>query len=145
MTTSTFTDAIREQLESTIKAEFPAHQPGVPMAFANTRFDVPDGGPWIHAIVIPGMARRCSLGDNTEFEVPGVVNVTCMVPEHQGTKQARQLADSVSLVLLDRQIALPAGGHITTYEANFRDRGVINGWYTVNVLVSFRARVKLVR
>lgn len=136
------TDTIRELLESYIQMNYPAYQPSVPIKFANTRFDNPTV-PWIYVTVIPNMTTRANIGANGEFEVLGCVNVTCMVPEHTGTKNVRALADSVANVLLDRQIMVPGGGHITTYGLDTRERGVVNGWYAVNVFVNWRARILL--
>lgn len=138
------TDAIRETLESKVQTDFAALQPSVPAKFLNTRFDTPTG-PWIHVAVLPSLVKRANLGSQEEFQSFGVVNVTCMVPENTSTKTARAIADSVWTILADRQIPLPAGGHISTYETEFRDRGVVSGWYTVNVLVKYRARVRLTR
>lgn len=136
-------DIIREILETEIQTKFPARQPGVPMAFANTRYTTPTT-PWIYVTVIPNVDKRANL-NSLEFEALGIVNVTCMVPENSGTKQVRQMAGAIKTIMLDRQIAIPAGGHITVYGSSARERGVINGWYTVNVILSYRARVRIVR
>jgi hypothetical protein len=138
------TDLVRQVLETYVQSNFPTLQPGVPLMFLNTRFDTPTV-PWVHVAVLPGLIRRASIGRQSDFNMLGVVNVTCMVPENSSTRTARQLADSMWSVLADRQIPLAPIGHITTYDTKIHDRGVVSGWYTVNVIVSFRAKVELVR
>jgi hypothetical protein len=138
------TDTIRQLLEERVQMEFPVYQPTVPVTFANTRFDQ-STGPWIYVVVIPNYTERAALANQSEFESCGIVNVTCMVPEMTGTKHIREIADAVAKVLLDRQIAIPGGGHITTYGLQNRERGVVSGWYTINVIVMYRARVRIVR
>lgn len=137
-------DTIRSLLESEMQTRYPGLQPTVPVKFMNTRFDTPTV-PWVHVAVIPNVDKRANIGSQAEFASWGIVNVSCLVPENSGTANVRKLADSVVSVLADRQISIPGGGHITTYGVSYRDRGVINGWYTVNVIVTYRARVLLVR
>lgn len=141
---TTGTDAIRELLETKLQSEFPALQPSVPVHFLNTKFATPIT-PWIHVAVIPNLTKRANIGAQREFTSLGIVNVTCMVPENDGTKNVREIADSVMQVMIDRQIAIPGGGHVTTYEVQYRDRGLVSNWYTVNVIICYRARIQLVR
>lgn len=140
------TDAIRQVLETRLQTEFPVYQPSVPVHFANTRFSSPEPpAPWIYVAIMPNFVKRAALASQTEFESYGVVNVTCMVPEMTGTKPVRLIADDVAKVLVDRQFAIPGGGHITTYGLQFRERGCVEGWYTVNVICQYRGRVRIVR
>lgn len=136
-------DAIRETFEAALLAEFPALHPGVPIAFLNTAFEQPKGAPWIHVAVLGGPLMRANVGNGRQFKQMGVVNVTCLVPENTGTKVANQLADSVIKILCDRERAVPAFGSVTTYGTERRDRGAINGWYSINVMCDFRAFVTL--
>lgn len=139
------TDAIRAVLEGEMQTRYPALQPAVPVKFINTRFTTPTV-PWVHVAVCPNLDKQANIGAAQQnYDSWGVVNVTCLVPEHSGTGNARQLADSVVSVLGGRTIAIPGGGQIVTYGVSYRDRGVVNGWFTVNVIVSYRARTVLVR
>lgn len=136
------TDKVREVFEAAMLSEFTPLHPTVPIAFLNDRFEQPRGSPWIQVAVVGGITRRVELGRPYPRWQFGVVNVTCMVPEGTGTKLVRQLADSVVKVLADRQRPVAAiGGSVTTYDAEQKDRGVINGWYAVNVLMDWRAFV----
>lgn len=137
-------DTIRELLEERIAAVFPTYEPSVAVKFANTRFEQPTTA-WIYVAVMPNSTERAAIGNQTEFESCGVINVTCMVPEMTGTKHVRQIGDAVAKTYLDCQIAIPAGGHITTYGVSFRERGQIEGWYTCNVFIQYRARVRITR
>lgn len=137
-------DAVRQVLEQYVLDNFPALQPSVPITFLNTRFDTPTV-PWVHVAVLPGSTKRANIGRKTDFNMLGCINVTCMVPQDTSTVTARRIADSVWSVLADRQIPVAPIGHVTTYETKFVDRGVVNGWYTVNVFVYFRAKVELAR
>lgn len=134
-------DAIRQTFEAAIQSEFPPLHPGVPMEFQNQPFEQPKGAPWISVAVLAGPEVRANIGNPAQFKQFGVVNVTCMVPENTGMKVVHQIADSVSKILKDRQRPLPTIGSVTTYATEKRDRGVINGWQTVNVMCDFRAYV----
>lgn len=137
-------DAVRASLEAQILNNFPAAQPGVTMTFANTRYTTPTT-PWIHVAVIPNLDRRANLGDFAQFKLMGVVNVACMVPENTGTGQVTRIADSVATLLVDRTISVPPVGSVKCCNASRRDRGVVNGWYTVNILVEYHAHVRVDR
>lgn len=140
------TDAIREVLEGRMQTVFSAYQPSVPVHFANTRFDSPNPpAPWVYVAVIPNFVERANIGPQNEFQSYGIVNVTCMVPEMTGTKTVRGIADDVTKTLIDRQLAIPGGGSISTYGLSVRERGCVEGWYTVNVIVQYRARVRITR
>lgn len=138
------TNTVREILEGYLQSGLLTQLPGVPVSFGNTRHLTPQV-PWIYAAVIPNYQRRANIGSVEEFEICGIVNVTCMVPEDTGTKRLREMADAVDTVMMDRQIPIPAGGHITTYGSTYRDRGSVNAWYAGNVFINWRARVRLVR
>lgn len=139
-------DSIRSTLESMIQAQFPTLMPGVPVMFLNTKFVTPDQ-PWIHVAVLPNLSGRANIGPQQEFKALGIVNVTCMVPENTGTAVLRRIADAVETVLIDRTIANPGmpGGVITLYGQTTIDRGVLNGFYAINVKVSYRAKYALIR
>lgn len=123
-------------------SEFTPLHPTVPIAFLNDRFEQPRGSAWVQMAVIDGVSQRVELGRPYPRWQYGVINVTCMVPEGTGTALAKQLADSVLKVFADRQRPVAAiGGGVTTYGAEKKHRGVINGWFTVNVLVDWRAFV----
>src|ERR1700704_852042 len=128
-------DDVRALLEAKLQTDLSISLPGTPVNFINTKFDTPTG-PWLQVAVLPNVTRRAVIGAGNEFKALGCVNVTCMCPEDTGTVDARKLADAVTLCLADRTLSLPGGGVVTTYETTQRDRGVINGWYSVNVIVS---------
>lgn len=134
-------DAIREALETTFQSEFPAAQPGIPVRFDNVPFEQPKGSPWVDFCVQGGVFQRANIGAPNQFKQWGVVNVTCMVPKDSGNKVCGQLADSTMQILADRQISVPGVGSVTLYGGERRDRGVINGWWTINVMLDFRAFV----
>lgn len=112
--------------------------------FLNTKY-VDPVVPWIHVAVLPNIVRRANIGASQEFKALGCVNVTCLVPANTGTAVVRQIADSVEIVLVDRTLAIPGGGAITLYDLSTIDRGVVNGWYTVNVKANYRAKYNLIR
>jgi hypothetical protein len=135
-------DTVRALLEAKLQTDLSISIPGTPVNFLNTRFTTPTV-PWVHVAVLPNITRRAAVTPANEFSELGCVNVTCMCPESTGSVDARKLADAVINCLADRTLSIPGGGMVTSYETTQRDRGVINGWYTVNVLVSYRARIRL--
>jgi hypothetical protein len=137
-------DAIRAVIEAEIKLKFATAQPGVPMRFANTKFDNPQG-PWIYIAVIPNLDKRANIGGFAEFAAMGVVNVACMVLEGTGEGPVGRIADDVAMILADRQLPVPPIGHVTCCNIQRRTRGVVNGFYTVNILCEYRARVRIER
>lgn len=136
------TDAVRQVFEAAMLAEFTPLHPTVPIAFLNDKFEQPvNRSPWIQVAVLGGVSQRVQLSSPLPKWQYGVLNITCMVAEGTGTKTARQIADSVVRVLEQKQRTVPAVGSVTTYSAEQKDRGGINGWYTINVLLDWRAYV----
>lgn len=137
---SSVTDKVREVFEGAMLAEFTALEPTVPIAFLNDKFEQPTNrSPWIQVAVVGGPGGRVQLGSPYPRWQWGVLNVTCMVPEGTGTKRVREIADAVVRVMADRQRTLAGVGSVTTYGIEQKDRGVINGWYVVNVMMDWRA------
>lgn len=131
-------DAVRQQLETTLRASFSARHPGVLLAFENTKYKQPKGAPWAHVAVVPGDIHRKEVSSSKLFCEYGVINVACMVPEDQGTKLLQQMTETVFGCLFDRSWSLGSEGTLTTYGTKRRNRGLINGFYTFNVMCEYR-------
>lgn len=127
----------RAAVAATFQSEFGAAYPTVPISFENVRFEQPVNKPWVYFSFILGDAVRQELSDAKRYRHLGVVNVTVMVPTDTGTKLSTEIVDKVFNILADRQWNT-ADGALTTYGAQKRTRGVINGWYTRNVMLEYR-------
>lgn len=126
----------RVAVTDTFQTAFALAYPDVPISFENVRFEQPKNAAWVHFAFVPGDAVRQDVSSG-KYRHFGVINVTVLVPQDSGTKQSTELTDKVFNILADRQWST-ADGSVTTFSAQKRTRGVINGWYARNVLVEFR-------
>lgn len=132
-------DAVRQQLFSTLRSDFAGAHPGILMAFENTKYEQPRAAPWVYVALVPGDVHRKEIAATKLYCDYGVVNVACMVPEDQGTKLLQEMTETVFRSLFDRNWSLPgSAGRLTTYGLKRRNRGLINGFYTFNVLCEYR-------
>lgn len=130
------TDGVREQIETTFKSEFGTAHPTVPVQYENVRFKQPNGKAWVDIRIIPNVFKRMNVGPRKAYRGYGVINVTCLVPEEGGSKELNDIADTVFDILADREWNV-AGDRLTTYGAEMRTRGLVNGFYAKNVMVEF--------
>jgi hypothetical protein len=130
-------DSVREHINGEIKTEFAAGHPTVPIAFENHPFKQPVNGPWIYVSMMPGESKPANLGGSNYFHC-GVITVQCMVPADTGTKLLNDMGQTLFDILGDKNWSLPDGGYLTTYGVLRRNRGNINGFYTLNVMAEFR-------
>jgi hypothetical protein len=132
-------DAVRQALATTFNSEFAAAHPGVLVAFENTKYTQPQGAPWVYFALVPGDSHRKEIASTKLFCHSGVVNIACMVPEDKGTKQLHEMSDTAFRILCDRNWTLPGdAGRLTTYGMKRRNRGLINGFHTFNVMCEYR-------
>lgn len=130
-------DSVREAVVTTFISEMAAAQPGIAIATENNKFDQPQG-PWVSIAIVPGDSRRAEISSARRFFHYGVINVHCMVPQDQGTKRLNELTQSVFNILADRNWVLNSGGSLTTYCCKKKNRGLINGFLTYNLMAEFR-------
>lgn len=139
-------DAVRQALFATFTTEFSGEHPGVLIAYENTKYTQPKGASWVYVALVPGDSHRKEVSSSKLFCHSGVVNVACMVPEDRGTKQLHEMSDTAFRILCDRNWTLPGdAGRLTTYGMKRRNRGLINGFFTFNVLCEYSHDVYLVR
>lgn len=132
-------DAVRQELFETFRSEFSGAHSGVLIAFENTKYTQPKGAPWVYVALVPGDSHRKEVSSSKLFAHCGVVNVACMVPEDHGTKQLQEMSETAFRILCDRNWVLPGdSGRLTTYGMKRRNRGLINGFFTFNVLCEYR-------
>lgn len=131
-------EAVQKTLNETLLSEFAAKHAGVLMAFENTKYKQPVGAPWVHVALVPGDIHRREVSSSKSFCDYGVVNIACMVPEDKGTKGLHQMSDTLFRILFDRTWSLGSEGVLTTYGVKRRNRGLINGFFTYNVLCEYK-------
>lgn len=130
-------ESARAAVSATFQTEFATAYPAVDIAWENVRFTQPENEPWIYFAFLMGDSVRQEIGSTKNYRHFGVINVTILVPQDAGTKLSTQLVDKVFNILADREWST-AEGALTTYGAQKRTRGVVNGWYTRNVMVEYR-------
>jgi hypothetical protein len=135
------TEAIREEVFSTFINEFAPLYPEVSLEFQRTKSNPPRDQPRVYLAIIPGDTYRAEVGGNLKFAL-GVINVTCMVPENSGSKLLNNIADKVRDILIDRKWDVGGNSSLSTYGISRRDRGMINGYETVNIMCEYRQQYR---
>lgn len=131
-------DAVREQFATLMKTTFASKQPSVLLAFENQPFKQPKNQSWVYITVYPGRSRRAGIGTNVPHFHLGVVNCMVMVPQDTGTKKSNDIATSLFETFADKNFSLSDGSYLTTYGIARTNRGVVNGYHTINVMCEFR-------
>lgn len=129
---------IRSTIVDYLISKLGTEHPTVPVYVENQKFTQPVAQPWLFVSVIENETCRVNIGAPRQFKTLGVVNIQCMAPEDSGTKTLRTIADTLTAVLADVQLAVPGSGSITFYGVQKRNRGVVGGWFTINVVCEFR-------
>jgi len=111
--------------------------PTIPVAYANRRFDQPTDGPWVNFMIVNGERFRSNIGLTKCFRSQGVLNIACMVPEESGSKLVGEMCDEVLNIFQDITMPVAGGGSASFYNAEIRTRGVLSGYYTMNVQLEF--------
>ena len=136
--------AIDARLKEVFESEFALAQPAIARYYQNLPVKQPSSH-YVVANVTTLVTRRENLGSQLQFRKHGVINVQCFAPEDQGMKKLLQIADSVAKIFIDRQIAIPGQGALTTYECETKHRGALNGFYCITVTACYRAHVSIER
>lgn len=137
MTTSPSED-VRAYLTQHIKQKTATNIPAVPVYFQGQKFAQPVALPWVYVTIADNDTCKAALGDNGKYRTLGAVQIQCMAPEETGTKSLRDVVDVITRILADQHVLVPGSGSITLYGVHKVNRGIINGWLTINVVCEFR-------
>lgn len=138
------TDAlIKAEIASHIQVGMAPEWPSLRIYFGNHKPNPNSGQPWCVINVIPNTQARVNIGSPKDFKACGVINCQIMAPENTGEQTAMDIRDSLVSLLVDRQLPVAPLGSVTLYGAEKRTRGVINGWYTLGLVLEYRAFVRL--
>lgn len=135
-------EAVRERLFQLIKDEF--NISGVAVFYEGQKKVEPKDAPWLLVTLQEGQIERANIGNPSQFKSYGVLNVQIMNPEDRGSKALRQCGDRLFEIVADRQLAI-AGGSVTLCRVEKRNRPVINGWNTMNVMAEWQSRFSIDR
>lgn len=135
-------EAVRQRLFQLIKDEFDVS--GVEVFYEGHKKVEPKEAPWILVTLLEGRSERANIGSPSQFKGFGVINVQIMNPEDHGSKQLRVIGDRLFEILADRQLSID-GGSVTLCHVEKRNRAVINGWNTMNVMAEWQSRFSLDR
>ena len=111
--------------------------PTVTVAYDNHKFDQPDAGMWVYFALVPGERRRITLGNQPAFRLEGVLNIACMVKEDEGTGDLFAVVDTIITGMCDKEFATD-DGTAYTHSVRTANRGVVEGWFTINAKIEFR-------
>lgn len=129
---------VRESLTERFARFALNYDSSLPVFYDNQRFANPLTGPWVYFAFIPNQYYRADLGGaKVLYRADGVFNIACMAPQNDGTKSLYELIDGIVLDMNDKAIRTEDGS-IYTDRSVIKNRGVIEGWHTVNVQGEFR-------
>lgn len=137
------TDAVRQAIFSTLLSEFPGAVAGVNIVPENTKYNQ-SSTPWIYLQIVPTRSERAEISSRKLYHHFGVASVLCMIPPDTGTKKMWEMADAAFSILGDRNWSL-AEGKLTTFGAESKNRGLINGYYTATMICDYRLESPLIR
>lgn len=129
---------IRATVAAYLQSKMGTLHPTVPVYFENQKFTQPVNTPWCFVSIIENETCRANIGADRQFKSLGVVSVSCMIQEDGKTKTLREITDTITALLADKRLTVAGSGGITFYGVQKRSRGVVNGWYTINVVGEFR-------
>lgn len=116
---------------------FSPKQPDVYLTFENIKMDLPSG-PWVHFEIIPNFRQRISLGNSPAYRYYGILNIMCAVKEDTGTKTVLEIADTVNECVSDQSYPVQGGTYARFFNTEYRHRGVINGYHTINLQIEYK-------
>ena len=91
---------VRERFNSAWSAQ----QPSVTLTFSDVNYKPVEGNAWIRVTILPGEQTQVGLGDLRRFRRIGVVACQIFVPAGSGDGLAREIADSVAIILQGRTL-----------------------------------------
>jgi len=112
-----------------IEARMVANYSTYKVKFENTKFKPPVNTPWLALTVQDGEAFNASIGTARRVQRhPGIIQVDIYVPENQGTKTSREIADAVAVIFNTVQFSLGSSGTISTRAPALQGLGIEEGW-----------------
>ncbi len=123
----------RMAIEARMQANFTATS----IMYENQEFDPPDDTAWVALTLLTGEGEQVSLGPGGLQRYAGVIQCDIYVPEKSGTKTARQHADTIAAIFLNKQFSAGSSGTIFTRTPWVQTRGVENGWFHLVLSVTY--------
>lgn len=124
----------RQAFETRLAANFSA----TPIQFENVPFSPPRDAAWISLMILSGEGRQASLGPGALNRFLGVAEIHIYVPEDQGTKVARQHADTLEAIFREQQFSASGSGKITVRTPWYQTRGVEEGWHHSLLMIPYQ-------
>jgi hypothetical protein len=110
--------------------------------FANSRFEMPTNETWIRISIIEGNARQASLGNYTVLKrYTGSIMVDIFIPQYNGTKEGREIADEIATIFDRKQLSYGSSGTISTRITSAKDVGAHEGWYQISCTTNYQRDV----
>lgn len=115
---------------------------GANIEFMNSRFEMPNNEIWIRLTIREGEARQASLGNYSFLKrYSGAIIIDVFVPEYQGTKDGREVADEIATIFDRKQFSYGSSGTISTRITSARDVGPREGWYHISCTINYHRDV----
>lgn len=116
------------------KTNWDANFPAVPVSYPNAPFDPPENTEWVRVSIANGnSAQRTIGGTSNSWRANGFFTVQIFVPLGTSTGTAANIADSVSSWFRGADT-----DHVQFRNITVTELGASQGWYQVNVSVSFQ-------
>ena len=126
----------RQSLESRFNTQWATYTTSadVPIAWDNVEYTPVTGTTFVRFSVFPGDAYQVSLGNRPLHRVVGIIDIGIFVPQGQGTKNAKDLADIAAEIFRNWQ---DTTNKIRCRSPYLTQIGEEEGWFQVNVTVPY--------
>lgn len=115
---------------------------GLPTAYENQPFDIPDNAPWAEFWFVPASTQAVTASSYGYDEVVGFVQINLNYPLFSGTKDARETADKIAdLFPTGHRLVYNDFAVVPTYVHRAQGKEV-NGWWRVPVTIGFYSRLQ---
>ena len=115
-----------------------------PVKYENVPFTQPEGNPWVALTILSGGGEIGSLGTGMTSRLErfsGIIQIDIYTPEDDGTKTAREAADTIAAIFDVVQFEAGSSGKITTRVPSYSTMGVQNGWHHSVVSVAYHRTI----
>jgi hypothetical protein len=110
-----------------------------PAKYDGISFTQPEAAPWVALVLLsdddPELAE---LGEFAETRYTGAIVVQIFVPENDGVRKAKEIADLVRPIFNRKQFFTETNGLITTYQTGLRRVGQSGGWIQFNATTLYK-------
>jgi len=128
-------DDTRYAVEMRMSNNYTTH----PVKYENVTFTPPANAPWVALTILDGSGINASIGTTRRVQRhSGIIQFDIYVPENNGTKTGKDIADEIDGIFNNVQISAGSSGVITTRVPSLATLGVEDGWHHMVLSVAFQ-------